>query len=81
MLARGFSCTVIELDGVVVEVDIGGGLPGVTILGLPDAAVQESRERVQMAIKNAELTYPSRNRLIISWARGTLTFPANFQLV
>jgi len=70
MLARVFSCSVIGLEGVVVEVevDIGGGLPGVTIVGLPDAAVQESRERVQMAIKNAELTYPSRNRLIINLA-------------
>ena len=47
MLARVYSCTVIGLEGVVVEVevDIGGGLPGVTIVGLPDAAVQDSCER------------------------------------
>jgi magnesium chelatase family protein len=70
MLARVFSCTVIGLEGVIVdvEVDIGGGLPGVTIVGLPDAAVQESRERVQMAIKNAGLHYPSRKRLIVNLA-------------
>lgn len=48
MLARVFSCAVIGLEGVIVEieVDIGRGLPGMTIVGLPDAAVQESRERV-----------------------------------
>lgn len=46
MLARVFSCAVIGLEGVVVEVevDIGLGLPGMTIVGLPDTAVQESRE-------------------------------------
>jgi len=44
MLARVFSCAVIGLDGVVVEaeVDTGGGLPHMVIVGLPDAAVQES---------------------------------------
>jgi magnesium chelatase family protein len=70
MLGRVFSCSVIGLEGVVVEVevDIGGGLPGITIVGLPDAAVQESRERVQMAIKNAGLYFPSRKRLIVNLA-------------
>ena len=54
MLARVYSCAVIGLEGVVVsvEVDTADGLPGVIIVGLPDAAVQESRERVQAAIKN-----------------------------
>lgn len=49
----------IGLDGVVVdiEVDTRSGLPAVVIVGLPDAAVQESRERVQSAIKNADLPY------------------------
>lgn len=48
MLARIYSCAVIGLDGVVVEVEVdaGRGLPKMTIVGLPDAAVQESRERV-----------------------------------
>ncbi|MFC2055823.1 magnesium chelatase domain-containing protein, partial [Chloroflexota bacterium] len=47
MLARVYSCAVIGLEGEIieVEVDTGHGLPGMTIVGLPDAAVQESRER------------------------------------
>ena len=62
MLARVFSCAVIGLDGVIVEVevDFGQGLPHMAIVGLPDAAVQESRERVFSAIKNAGLIYPRR---------------------
>jgi magnesium chelatase family protein len=69
MLARVFSCAVIGLEGVVVEVevDIGRGLPGMTIVGLPDAAVQESRERVQSAIKNAGLPFP-RKRVLVNMA-------------
>jgi magnesium chelatase family protein len=64
MLACVYSCAVIGLDGVVaeVEVDTADGLPGMAIVGLPYAAVQESRERVQVAIKNAGLFYP-RKRL------------------
>jgi len=50
MLARVYSCAVIGLEGVVVEVEV------YTADGLPDAAVQESRERVQAAIKNAGCT-------------------------
>ena len=39
MLARIFSCAIIGLDGVIVEVEVdtGQGLPGMTIVGLPDA--------------------------------------------
>src|SRR3989304_5547397 len=67
MLARVFSCAVIGFDGVIVEVEVdaGDGLPGITIVGLPDAAVQESRERVQMAIKNAGRAFP-RRRIIVT---------------
>lgn len=69
MLARVYSCAVHGLDGVVieVEVDTGRGLPGISIVGLPDAAVQESRERVQAAIRNSGLHYP-RARLIVNLA-------------
>ena len=73
MLARVFSCAVIGLEGVVVEVevDFGSGLPGITIVGLPDAAVQESRERVQAAIKNANLIFP-RKRFIVNLAPASV---------
>ncbi|MDR3573993.1 MAG: YifB family Mg chelatase-like AAA ATPase [Anaerolineaceae bacterium] len=62
MLARVYSCAVIGLEGVIVEVEVdtGQGLPHMAIVGLPDAAVQESRERVFSAIKNAGLIYPRK---------------------
>lgn len=73
MLARVYSCAVIGLDGsiVEVEVDAGVGLPGMDLVGLPDAAVQESRQRVQAAIKNANLPYP-RRRLVVNLAPATV---------
>jgi magnesium chelatase family protein len=60
MLAKVFSCAVIGLEGAIiqVEVDISRGLPSFTIVGLPDTAVQESRERVRAAIKNSGLAFP-----------------------
>ena len=63
MLARVYSCAVIGLDGVMVEVEVdnGQGLPKIIIVGLPDAAVQESRERVQSAIKNSGLIFPRKH--------------------
>jgi len=69
MLARVYSCAVIGLDGVVVEVEVDytQGMPGMTIVGLPDAAVQESRERVQAAVRNAGVPYP-RKRLVVNLA-------------
>ncbi|RPI89881.1 MAG: ATP-binding protein, partial [Chloroflexi bacterium] len=67
MLARVYSCAVIGLEGVIVEVevDFSNGLPAVIIVGLPDAAVQESRERVQTAVKNAGLNFP-RHRVVVN---------------
>jgi len=69
MLARVYSCAVIGLEGVPIEVEVdsGPGLPAVVIVGLPDAAVQESRERVHSAIKNAGLSFP-RKRITINLA-------------
>ena len=67
MLSRVHSCAVVGLEGVIVEVEVDytNGLPGVTIVGLPDAAVQESRERVQTAVKNAGLNFP-RHRIVVN---------------
>ncbi len=60
MLSRIFSCGVVGLDGVVieVEVDTNRGKPFITIVGLPDTAVQESKERVNSAIKNSGFLFP-----------------------
>jgi magnesium chelatase family protein len=73
MLARVYSCAVIGLDGVVVEVEVDytQGLPGMTVVGLPDAAVQESRERVQAAVRNAGVPYP-RKRLVVNLAPASV---------
>jgi len=73
VLAKVHAAAVIGLEGAVieVEVDTGRGLPSFTIVGLPDAAVQESRERVQAAIKNAGLIFP-RQRLTVNLAPAAL---------
>src|SRR5512143_2300574 len=73
MLARVYSCAVIGLEGVIVEVEVdySNGLPAVIIVGLPDAAVQESRERVQSAVKNAGLPFP-RKRVIVNLAPASV---------
>ncbi len=49
-----------EALGVVVEADIQGGLPSISIVGLPDSSVKESRERVRSAILNSGLDFPPR---------------------
>jgi magnesium chelatase family protein len=55
MLARVWSASIVGIDAVKVgvEVDVSGGLPGIVVLGLPDSAIQESRERVKATLKNA----------------------------
>jgi magnesium chelatase family protein len=59
-LGRAFSVAVRGLDGHIVEIeaDIASGLPGVYLVGLPDAALQESRERVRAAIHNCGNEWP-----------------------
>lgn len=63
MLAKVYSCAVSGLDAVIitVEVDIASmGLPSFTIVGLPDKAVEESRERVRAAIKNSGFDFAAK---------------------
>lgn len=66
MLARIWSASLVGIDAVKVgvEVDVAGGLPGIVVVGLPDAAVQESRERVKAALKNAGYAVPMRKIVI-----------------
>ncbi len=66
MLARVWSASILGIDAVKVgvEVDVSGGLPKIIIVGLPDAAVQESRERVKSALKNADFAFPVRKIVI-----------------
>jgi len=60
MLAKILSCALCGLEGTLVEaeVDISPGLPSFTVVGLPDAAVQEARERVRAAIRNSGFNFP-----------------------
>ncbi|HSS35838.1 MAG TPA: ATP-binding protein, partial [Patescibacteria group bacterium] len=73
MLATVHAATLHGIDGRVirVEVDVAPGLPGFTIVGLPDAALQEARERVRGAIRNSGLAFPPR-RITVNLAPADL---------
>jgi len=73
MLAKVSSCAIVGLDGsiVEVEVDIASGLPAFNIVGLPDTAVQEARERVRAAIRNSGYEFPMR-RITVNLAPADL---------
>lgn len=66
MLFKIFSASLYGIEAylVEVEVDISLGLPDFVIVGLPDAAVRESRERVKAALKNCGYKFPSRKVII-----------------
>lgn len=69
MLAIVKSMSLHGLDGylVDVQVDVSSGMPSWEIVGLPDASIKESKERVRTAIKNAGLEFPSR-RIVVNLA-------------
>ncbi len=62
MLAKVLSAGLLGLDAhlIEIEVDIGGGLPQFSIVGLPDATVRESRDRVRAALKNTGFAFPPK---------------------
>ncbi|GAA6616115.1 YifB family Mg chelatase-like AAA ATPase [Scytonema sp. NUACC26] len=66
MLARVWSASIVGIDAVKVgvEVDVSAGLPGMVVLGLPDAAIQEAKERVKATLKNAGFAFPIRKIVI-----------------
>src|SRR6478752_1122805 len=72
-LGRAFSVAVRGLDAELVEIeaDITSGLPGVHLVGLPDAALQESRDRVRAAITNCGDSWPMA-RLTLALSPATL---------
>ena len=73
MLAKITSCALVGLEGalVQVEVDISRGLGSFTIVGLPDAAISESRERVRAAVKNSGFYFPTQ-RITVNLAPADL---------
>ncbi|MEL6764946.1 MAG: magnesium chelatase domain-containing protein, partial [Cyanobacteria bacterium J06607_6] len=60
MLSKIWSATIVGINAIKVgvEVDISGGLPAMVVVGLPDTAVQESRERTRAAVKNSGFPFP-----------------------
>ncbi|MCX7715538.1 MAG: YifB family Mg chelatase-like AAA ATPase [Clostridia bacterium] len=73
MLSQVNSCGLLGIDGyiVTVEADISNGMPCFDIVGLPDAAVRESKERVRAAARNTGFEFPSK-RIIINLAPANL---------
>jgi magnesium chelatase family protein len=73
MLAKVESLAVNGIDGylVQIEVDLGGGFPGFDIVGLPDVAVKESRDRVRAAIKNSCLLF-HEHRITVNMAPANI---------
>ena len=69
MLTKVRTCALVGLDGhiIEVEVDVAPGLPHFVVVGLPDTAVQEARERVRSAIRNSGYEFPMR-RITVSLA-------------
>ena len=69
MIYKTFSCSIYGINGYIVnvEVDLSNGLPGFDIVGLPDATVKESKERVRAAIKNSYFQFPNK-RITINLA-------------
>ena len=74
MLAKVLSAAVVGLDAVPVEVEIdlaAQGLPSFTIVGLPDKAVEEAKERVRSAIRNSGADFPAK-RITVNLAPADL---------
>jgi len=63
VLAKVLTGTTVGIDSELVEVeaDLAQGLPNLTVVGMPDAAVQEARQRVRAAIKNSGFPFPNRH--------------------
>ncbi len=61
MISKIFSAAVLGLDAAIIEVEaaVNNGLPNTVIVGLPDAAVKESKERVKAAIRSTDIKYPT----------------------
>lgn len=74
MLSTVYSCAVVGLEGAIIQVEVDFnpyGMPAFTVVGLPDAAVQESRERVRAAIRNSGLQF-SNKRYTVNLAPADL---------
>ncbi len=73
MLAKVNSCALLGLEGTLVEVEVdsAGGLPAITLVGLPSTSVKEAKDRVMPAIRNSGLRFPG-GRVTINLAPADL---------
>ncbi|RGP53999.1 YifB family Mg chelatase-like AAA ATPase [Pseudomonas abyssi] len=62
----------IDAPAVSVEVHLANGMPSLTLVGLPETAVRESKDRVRSALQNAQLEFPGSRRITISLAPADL---------
>lgn len=58
----------LECEHIIVEVDIGKAWQGFSIIGLPDTAIQEAKERIRSTWKNADISFPTGHRVLINLA-------------
>jgi magnesium chelatase family protein len=73
-LAKILSCAVVGLEGEIVECEVDvsrRGLPSLAMVGLPDAAVREAKDRVESAIKNSGFAFP-QGRMVVNLAPADL---------
>ncbi|MFC1703673.1 YifB family Mg chelatase-like AAA ATPase [Candidatus Omnitrophota bacterium] len=79
MLSKAYSFGLVGLNGYLVDIetDISRGLPSVAVVGLPDNAVKESRERTRAAIKNSGFKYPI-DKITISLAPADVKKEGSF---
>ena len=82
MLSSAVSVAVQGIDAVIVEVevDIVKGLPGFTIVGLPDSTIKEARERIRSAVENSGFEFPPQNFVVNLAPAGFRKQGANFDL-
>jgi magnesium chelatase family protein len=68
MISRINSAVLNGLDVVATEVEVGfsRGIPGIVIVGLPDNAVKESRERLKLAVSQSNFDYPQATKIVIN---------------
>jgi len=73
MVSQVISGTTVGIDGykIIIETDIAGGLPNITMVGLPDAAINEARERIRGAFRNSGLDFPI-HKVVINLAPADL---------
>ena len=82
MLSSAISLAVQGIDAHIVEVEVDTvkGLPGFTIVGLPDSTIRESRERIRSAIENSGFEFPPKNFVVNLAPAGFKKQGANFDL-